>query len=412
MIAKFLDRKEVYVIISILLAFTFWFFVRQVEDPEQSMTISGVPVTITTESELILENQGLTVASISDETVDLVIYSNVSVLNQLSNKNLSVSLDVSKFAGAGEYQIGYTVDLPTTVNTSNIIVESRTPTDITVVIEKLYAETFSIDFIMKGSIAEGYQAGTAIVSPENITISGSVEEIAQIDQAIIVLEKENLNERFTGDLPIVLLGHDGSELVDLEVKMSASTAYVTLPVVVVKDVPITVSFADGGGATESDIISFSVDPSYITVSGAEEDMLGLSEISLGSVDLSKVIGSDTFSFTINLDPSLTNVSGIIEAEVIVTLQDLPTKSFDVTNIEVINIPDDYTASTSTQLRTVVVRGPQEVLDVIDASQIRIVADLSHISAVGSTSVNAKVYLDATADAGVIGDYSIVVNITK
>ncbi len=409
MIYKLFDRKEFYVIASILLAFIFWFFVRQVEDPEQTLLITDIPVVLSGES--ILETQGLTVSALSETTVDLEIYTNVSVLSQLSNKNLSVSVDVSKVASAGEYSLSYTVETTSSVN-SSFMVESRTPTEITVTVEKLYAETFPIEFVLRGSIADGYQAGTYIVNPENVIVSGSVEEISQIDRAVVILDRENLDERFAGDLPIQLLDGEDNVLTDLAVEMSIDTAYVTLPIVVVKEIPLTVSFADGGGATEADIIEYTITPATITVSGAEEDMSGLSEISLGSVDLSKVVGSESFAYTINLDTSLYNVSGINEAIVSVSLAELATKSFDVTNIELINIPDGYTATVTTQVRTIVVRGPQEALDAIDASQIRIVADLDHISAVGSTSVTVKVYLDASSEAGVIGDYSIVISASK
>ncbi len=409
MIQKLFDQKGFYVVLSILLAFMFWFFVRQVEDPEQSLLITGVPVVITGEN--ILENQGLTVSALSHETVDLQVNTNVSALNQLTNKTTTVTVDVSKIAGAGEYELSYTVVPPTTIS-SDIIVESRTPEEITVTVEKLYAETFPIDFVLRGSIADGYQAGTYILNPENVTISGSVEEISQIDNVIVLLERENLDERFAGDLPIYLLDGEDNVLVDLAVEMSIDTAYVTLPVVVVKEIPLTVSFTDGGGATEADIIDYTISPATITVSGAQEDMSGLNEISLGSVDLSKVVGSESFTYTINLDTSLYNVSGINEATVSVSLVELATKSFDVTNIELTNIPDGYSVTVTTQMRTIVVRGPQEALDAIDASQIRIVADLDHISAVGSTSVTVKVYLDASSDAGVIGDYTIVISASK
>ena len=52
---------------------------------------------------------------------------------------------------------------------------------------------------------------------------------------------------------------------------------------------------------------------------------------------------------------------------------------------------------------------------IDASQLSIVVDLSDISAVGLYSVppsKVKVYLNAGSSMGVIGEYSIVVNVSR
>ena len=52
------------------------------------------------------------------------------------------------------------------------------------------------------------------------------------------------------------------------------------------------------------------------------------------------------------------------------------------------------------------------IDQIDASQLRIVADLSDVAGTGIRSVPAQVYLDASDEVGVIGTYTISVNITQ
>ena len=151
------------------------------------------------------------------------------------------------------------------------------------------------------------------------------------------------------------------------------------------------------------------------VSGAESDMESLSEISLGSVDLSKVVGTNTFTFPIDLDASLENVTGSTSATVTVTVNGLDTRSFDVDNIQMVNVPDGYQVTLATQVRTVKVRGKQEDLDNIDASQLSIVADLSDVDFAGLYSVPAskvKVYLNADSSVGVIGDYTVVVNVSR
>ncbi len=96
----------------------------------------------------------------------------------------------------------------------------------------------------------------------------------------------------------------------------------------------------------------------------------------------------------------------------VTIDSLETLSFDVSNIELINCPEGYIATTSTQMRTIDVRGSEEDLALIDPSQIRIVANLSTVSASGSTTVPVSVYLDSLGDCGVTGEYTIVVNVSR
>lgn len=125
-----------------------------------------------------------------------------------------------------------------------------------------------------------------------------------------------------------------------------------------------------------------------------------------------MVGTNTFPFAIELDPSLTNESGLTTAQVTVTVDGLDTEVFPVTNIRTINEPEGYTVDIVTQSVLVTVRGPAEELAKIDASQLRIVADLSNVTTEGTSQVPAHVRLDGTSTVGVINNYTITVNMSR
>ena len=399
------ESKWLNILMSVLLAVLL--------DPSQTSWFYHVPVEIT--GSTVLTRQGLTVANLSQSTVDLRIEGPASVLDSLSRsrKDLSVTLDVSKCT-EGENKLVYTPNWPVNINTDSIVTIDRDPETITVTVEKLYTSSFNVEFQLKGTVADGYQAGTPAINPETVVVSGPAEQVSRVKKVVAVLETEDLDQRFAGDLTLILLDENGEQITDAEVTLDSPTAYVVLPVVVVKDVPLTVNFQPGGGATIDDI-TYEINPKSLMVSGAESDMESLSEISLGSVDLSKVVGTNTFTFPIDLDASLENVTGSTSATVTVTVNGLDTRSFDVDNIQMVNIPDGYQVTLATQVRTVKVRGKQEDLNNIDASQLSIVADLSDVDFTGLYSVPAskvKVYLNADSSVGVIGDYTVVVNVSR
>ncbi len=407
------ESKWLNILMSVLLAVLFWLYVRAELDPSQTSWFYHVPVEIT--GSTVLTRQGLTVANLSQSTVDLRIEGPASVLDSLSRsrKDLSVTLDVSKCT-EGENKLVYTPNWPVNINTDSIVTIDRDPETITVTVEKLYTSSFNVEFQLKGTVADGYQAGTPAINPETVVVSGPAEQVSRVKKVVAVLETEDLDQRFAGDLTLILLDENGEQITDAEVTLDSPTAYVVLPVVVVKDVPLTVNFQPGGGATIDDI-TYEINPKSLMVSGAESDMESLSEISLGSVDLSKVVGTNTFTFPIDLDTSLENVTGSTSATVTVTVNGLDTRSFDVDNIQMVNIPDGYQVTLATQVRTVKVRGKQEDLNNIDASQLSIVADLSDVDFTGLYSVPAskvKVYLNADSSVGVIGDYTVVVNVSR
>lgn len=405
------NSKWLYVILSVLLATIFWMFVRNVEDPEQGSTIRNIPVTIVGEN--ILEGQGLTVKEISTETVSLKVYAPLSLLERMRD-NMSVTVDVSKCSAPGDYTLTYNLIYPPNVSVSDVEINERIPSEITVTIDRLTSRPFEIEPRLQGSIAEGYQAGSWTLSQDTVTISGAADQVSQIASVEAVLEGENLTERISSDVPLVLLDKDGNVLNDLDVKLSIDSVYITLPIVVVKTIPLMVNFVSGGGVNEDDTnaYSFITFPSTLTVSGEKDDMEELTEIYLGSVDLAKVVGTSSFSFPIELDPRLENVSGITQATVTVSVNNLATRTLNVETIDLINPPAGKTATKVTQMCSIVVRGQEEELELLDPSQIRIVADLSDVTSVGSCTVPVRVYLNASQDVGVIGEYTIVVNISN
>lgn len=410
MIQRLRESRWIYILLSILLAFLFWYYVRAELDPSQPTWFRNVEVVVTNGT--VLTRQGLTVSQLSQDTVDLYIEAPVSVREALlrNRDELTVTVDVSR-CEEGENKLTYDISYPAGVNVDNkVVVLEQDPQVITVTVDKLYTQSFEVEFQLKGAVADGYQAGTAVISPETVVVSGSVDQVSQVSKVVAVLEDQNLDQRFAGDLPLTLLDGDGNVLTDLEVTLDTPSVYVVLPVVVVKEVDLTVNVIEGGGATKENA-KIRIEPETITVSGAEEDLENLTEISLGSVDLSTTLNTSTLSMPITLDPSLENVSGITTATVTINITGLSTRSVDVDNITSGTVPQGYSVTFATQVKSVMLRGEEEALAAVDASQVRIVADLSNISSVGTYPVPAKVYVDADG-VGVVGEYSIVVNVSR
>lgn len=404
------ESKWIYILLSVLIATAIWMFVRAGEDPELENRVRGIPIAVT--GERVLENQGLMVDSISQETVSLTWKGSWRDIGQLDKDSVSVSVDVSRITEPGTYELGYNISYPPTVATSAISLQNSDPGQVTVAVSEIYSDTFTVQPVLIGSVAKGYQAGEFILEPESVLISGPRQKVNRIAQVQVVLEQKELKESFSGDLPIRLLDKDGQELEKDGLRFSTETVYTVLPIVVVKEIPLTVDFIDGGGATAKNI-KYEITPKTITVSGAQKDIQHLDKLSLGSIDLAQVLGTTTESFPIYLPPELENVSGISGAQVTVTIRDLVTKAFEVSDINLINEPKGYTATLTTRVRTIVLRGTQQELDKVSAGQIRIVADLSELStATGSYNVPVKVYLYTDGNVGVIGQNNVVVNLSK
>lgn len=404
------ESKWLYILLSILVATAFWMSVRAGEDPEMENRVRGIPVV--TAGDRILENQGLMIDTVSQQTVTLTWKGSWSDIGLLDKNSVSVSVDVSRITEPGTYELDYSINLPPTVAASAISLQNGEPEKISVTVSEIYSSTFEIQPMLKGSVASGYQAGEFILEPETVRISGQRQKLNQIDRVQVVLEQKELKESFSGELPLRLLDEKGQELDKDGLHFSVENVYTVLPVVVVKEIPLVLDFIDGGGATSKNI-KYEIEPKTITVSGPEEDLQYMDELSLGSVDLAQVMDSMTKEFPIYLPAGLENVSGITSASVNVSISGLTTKAFEVSNIELTNVPKGYSATLTTQRRTIVLRGSTKELSKVTPAQIRIVADLSDLStATGSYNVPVKVYLYTDGDVGVIGQNNVVVNLSK
>ena len=407
MMARLKESRWVFVLLSIALAIVFWAYVRAAVDPNGVTSIHNVRVEATGTS--VLTSQGLTIADISPQVVELRVSGPTSARTELlrNRSNLCVRVDVSSCV-EGENTLRYRPVLPENINTDDLRAETST---VTVTVEKLFTKTFDVQFQLDGKVAGDYQMGTPAIEPASVIVGGPVEQVNQVDKIVAVLKSEELSERFAGDLALVPLDKQGSPLNGLEITLSAEKAYVVVPVVMTKEVELTVNLLPGGGATSEDAVK-EIDPPTIVVSGSEADLAGLEEISLGSIDLSKVVGTNVFPFTIALDPSLNNESGLTTANVTVTVEGLDTEVFAVSNIRTVNPPEGYNVDVVTQSVLVTVRGPAEELEKIDTSQFQVVADLSDLTGEGSRQVRAKVYLNGTSTVGVIGEYTVLVKISR
>lgn len=353
----------------------------------------------------------------AEQTVSLRIRATRDVWRRLNQGDTTVTIDVSGIAEPGEQSVSITtrnISFPRSITVlDSIDVQYTSPGTVDFTVSRWASKDVPVQGVFNGSVAEGYQREEFSFAPETVTVSGQEELVNQVDHALVTVSQEEMSTTYMENCGYTLVDANGEPVANAEqLDSSPETVLATLPIVQLKEVQLTVDIIPGGGATEDDV-TVEIDPLTITVSGEAADLAELDSISLGEIDLSTVFGTQTEKMPINLDASLTNVSGPAEATVTVRVEGLSTKTLEVDNIEIINKPAGYEADLVTQSCTVLVRGPQEALDAVTASQIRIVADLSDLDpSTGTRTVPVRVYLDGSSEVGVVGTYNVSISITR
>ena len=140
-------------------------------------------------------------------------------------------------------------------------------------------------------------------------------------------------------------------------------------------------------------------------------MAGISEISLGTLALEDVQGSETLTYDILIPDGVNNLSGITSATLTISSGDISTKEVEATHFSYENFSGDHTVTVVTSSLPVTLRGSASDLEAIYGREVHVIADLSDIAAdSGSYTVPARIEVSGY-DVGAVGTYEVTVHIS-
>ena len=400
------DSKALWMIVSLLLSFLAWAYISTTEDTSVERIFTGVPVVFQGAEELRI-SRGLIITDASADTVTVKVSGSRASIGNLHATDLTAVVDVSGISQVRDMTVSYTVRFPDNVNMSGVEVHSKTPETIEFSVVQESSKTVEVKGVFTGSVAEGFTVDPIVVEPASVTLYGPASELNTIDSACVYIDRQNVSATI-GPLSsdFVLLDADGDTVHPASVTSSQTSVTVTVPVLMNKELALKVNLVEGSGATADNTV-VEIEPKTIQVAGSTATLENLTQLVIGTVDLTDFAETTTVTFPITLDNNLRSLTGTTEATVTVTVSGMETKKFTVTNITVTGGSGEL----QTTQKEIVVRGTAEDLAEITADNIRIVADLTeYASATGTIEVPARVYVDGFEKAGAVGDYTVSVTL--
>ena len=410
-IRKIFASKAFYIVFSILASITIWLYVAYIENPNTTIEVKGIKIEFLNED--YVTDRGFVITKISANTLNLRFNGRRNTVTKLSSGNVMATVDLSKIKNTGVFQLKYDVIYPIDINQSAVSISNLTTNYIEVNVDYLVNKDIPVRGLYDGGVAEGFQAEPIELVPSTISISGPQEAISKVSYAQVTVNRENINKTVDEDLPFTIMDSDGHELKSDKITYSQDKVRVIIPVVAIKEIPLTVTYLTGAGKNDTNVTA-TITPATINGSGDAETLAGLNQIVLGTIDLTKFAATTTQTFPIVLPNDTKNLTGTADATVTVTVSGLTTSTVRTSNIETINTTSGYTATVVTNNLDIVLRGSAEELAKVKPSNIRLVADLVERGATkGTFSVMVKVYIDGDyKTVGAIGDYKVTVKLTK
>ncbi len=408
-----MKNKALAILLAAVVAFGLWLYVITVVNPESEKVYYDIPVVL--QNKNILSERGLMIVS-DEPKVTLALKSTRTILNDLNESNINVIINVANIEKPGTHNLTYDISYPGNIPYNEISVQSSSTDLITLKVENKAKKTVPVVLDYNDTtVPEGYIADTqnAQLDFTGIDISGPESVINQIEQAVIPINLNNQTKTVVGEYQYSLCDKQGAPVNAEKVTVNAEKVNLMITVQRVKEIALKLDVVYGGGATEQNS-TITVDPTQIQVSGSDAILENLNELIIGTIYLDQILEDQTLTYQLQevLPEGVTNLTGVEEVTVDIQFSGLTTKTFNVTVITAVNVPEGLREEIITKSLPVTVRGTEAVLKKVQSKDLSVVADLSEAQ-VGTASMTAKVVVaDGFTDVGAVGTYQVSVKLRE
>lgn len=399
-------RKVFYVALSVLIALTVWFYVNNSEPVK--ITVHDVPVEFLNEDTTLASKGLMRVSGDEDVTVDLTLRMARKLVFKLDPKDIRITCDLSSVTAAGKQSVAFNISFPSGVSPSSVTLESPAVRTVSVEIGELLKKTIEIRYKLVGNVADGYIAGTVQLNPTELQIRGQQSDISQVSYALVTLNIENATSTVVELLDYELYDFTDQLVNSRNIHPTSEQIQVTLPVLMVKEVPLRVNFVETPGS-RLESFTWSLSHETITLSGDAATLNAIDGIELGTLALEDLRADESFIYEIPVPSGVNNLSGITNVTLEIS-SSITTKELEATHFTYENFSGTAPVSIVTSTLPVTLRGTVEDLDAITDEQITVIADLADIDAnSGSYTVPARIEAEGY-DIGALGSYEVTVRI--
>ena len=406
-----MKNKLFAILLSAVVAIGLWFYVITVVNPESEKTYYEIPVVL--QNKNILTERGLMVVS-EDPKVTLVLRSDRTILNDLNESNINVLVNMANIEKPGVHYLTYTISYPGNIPYNEVAVQSSSTDSIMLKVENRIRKTVPVVIDYGDTkVPEGYLADlqNAQLDYTGIEVAGPESVMSQIEQAVIRVSLDGQTSTLIGEYQFALCDKQG-EPVNAE-KVTVNTEKVNLMIGVerVKEIALKLDVIYGGGATQQNA-SVTMDPLQIQVSGSDAMLEDLDELLIGALNLAEITEDKILTFPIVLPEGVENLTGVDVVTVEVKFTGLVMRTWNITAISAVNVPDGMQVNVITKALSVTVRGPEAMINAMKETDLTVEVDLAEAQA-GTANMTAKVIVPSTfPDVGAVGTYQVSVKLSE
>ena len=374
--------------LAVLIALVLWLAIVNVNDPEKTITVSNIPISVTNESAITSRDMVYNVKS--EQYLNITVSGKRSIVSNLSAEDFRATASLKELSKVNS--------IPVDVTTKNaslgrkITIVKQSAQTILVDVENVEEKDFT-DLVVEytGKVADGYVAGLSSMSTDEVTVKAPTSIIDKIKKVAVRCSLDGTNTNISKKCPVILYDKNDKEIKSDEIELSDKKIRVNVNVLRAKQVPISTINKDelgkpADGYVVDDVILSS---DSITVYGSEESLDSIESLDIqDDIDVSDAKGDVTQNIDVTGKlPKGLSVSGESTITVKVLIKKLITRTFEYDASEV--SLNDLDVQLVTKKVKVTLQGEEEVISQLTKDDMAISADLGKVKE-GTTTVHVDV----------------------
>lgn len=378
--------------LAVLIALVLWLAIVNVNDPEKTITVSNIPISVTNESAITSRDMVYNVKS--EQYLNITVSGKRSIVSNLSAEDFRATASLKELSKVNS--------IPVDVTTKNaslgrkITIVKQSAQTILVDVENVEEKDFT-DLVVEytGKVADGYVAGLSSMSTDEVTVKAPTSIIDKIKKVAVRCSLDGANTNISKKCPVILYDKNDKEIKSDEIELSDKKIRVNVNVLRAKQVPISTINKDelgkpADGYVVDDVILSS---DSITVYGSEESLDSIESLDIqDDIDVSDAKGDVTQNIDVTGKlPKGLSVSGESTITVKVLIKKLITRTFeyDASEVSLNDLSSDLDVQLVTKKVKVTLQGEEEVISQLTKDDIAISADLGKVKE-GTTTVHVDV----------------------
>ena len=387
-----MEKDTIYKVISVVCAICLWAFVVSVVNPPTTVTLRGIPVTLTDQE--ILQSARLAIAGDGQYKVDVVIKGSRNDVSGITSADVTATASLAGLT-PGQSYITVSVNAPTNVTVDEIRTER-----IQVYVDEYVTEEKPLS-IASDNVKTGYELTVLSQDGDKYRVSGAKSLVDMVKCLKVTIDAANIgvDENAEFNLPLKPVDNEGNEVKGVIVEKD--NTHVVATVHTVKTVPLysSVEGTPGLGAT----IRSSNIPSSISIKGTLAALSRVSYLECEPINIEGITEDTEFDVVPLFPEGVMPAAQSKSLKANVTLADTGSMSIKLRtdNAEVKGLAENLKADVESISVDAVINASLIVIKNLEPEEVVIVLDLTgmeegtyQVPIAGRSTEGKEISLDA------------------